>query len=180
MMKRRAIGTLALLATLPFTASNIAIAGERFAATLSGAQEVREVVTDTTGRIKVKFNNAFSRAEFKLNVRNGNAITQAHLHCGLAGMDGSVVAFLFGPVSVGVDFDGRLSEGTLMNADIIERDCVGAPINNIASLAQAMRAGRIYVNVHSVANGPGEIRGQLLRTNDRKHKDDREDDDDDD
>jgi hypothetical protein len=38
----------------------------------------------------------------------------------------------------------------------------GRPINNIASLAFAMRDGLIYANVHTVANTGGEVRGQLL------------------
>jgi hypothetical protein len=44
-------------------------------------------------------------------------------------------------------------------------DCptpIGMPINNIASLAFAMRDGLIYANVHTVANSGGEARGQLL------------------
>lgn len=39
---------------------------------------------------------------------------------------------------------------------------MSVPVNNIASLALAARAGLLYVNVHSVANPPGEVRGQLL------------------
>jgi hypothetical protein len=35
-------------------------------------------------------------------------------------------------------------------------------IVNIADLADAMRDSNIYVNVHTVANPPGEVRGQLL------------------
>ncbi len=82
-----------------------------------------------------------------------------------------------------------MAEGTLTNADITDvgADCVpaiGRPVNNIASLAFAARDGLIYANVHTVANPPGEIRGQLLEDDKdddkgkRKRKD-RDDDDDD-
>ncbi len=137
----------------------------RFEANLSGAQEVPGVVTDTTGRFGVNFKRGLSEADFRLIVNHGTGITQAHLHCARAGANGPVVVFLFGFIAGGVDVDGNLSEGTLTNADFLGADCTGTtgrPINNIASLAFAARDGLIYVNVHSVANPAGEIRGQLL------------------
>ena len=55
------------------------------------------------------------------------------------------------------------------DTDFTGADCVpaiGRPVNNIASLAFAARNGLIYANVHTVANPPGEVRGQLLEVDD--------------
>ena len=152
--------------------------GLEFKADLTGDQEVPPVVTNTTGEIKVEFNDDLTEAEFELEVRDGVAITQAHLHCAPAGVNGPVMAFLFGFVPGGFDVDGDLVEFTLTDANIaaVGADCVptiGMAINNIADLAQAMQDGNIYANVHSVANPPGEVRGQL-------ESDDDDDDDNDD
>lgn len=137
----------------------------RFRMALSGAQETANVVTETTGKFRLDFDKGLSEGRFVLRVNDGVGITQAHIHCGRAGANGPVVAFLFGFVPGGVTVDGLLSKGTLTNADFTGVDCatvVGVPVNNIASLALAARAGLLYVNVHSVANPPGEVRGQIL------------------
>ncbi|PTN11814.1 CHRD domain-containing protein [Nitrosomonas aestuarii] len=84
-------------------------------------------------------------------------------------MNGPVVAFLFGPVDPPVDVSNGALEVTLDNSDIIlpeTMDACGVPLNNIASLAFAMRAGKIYANVHSTAFPAGVIRGQLLENKD--------------
>ncbi|MGE0680837.1 MAG: CHRD domain-containing protein [Candidatus Binatia bacterium] len=137
-----------------------------FLATLSGAQEVPGVVTDTIGKCKVKFNREFSEAQFRLDVGKGMGVTQAHLHCAPAGVNGPVVAFLFPLSTGGVDANGKLATGVLTNADIIpttdNAECGLPEINNIASLAAAMLDGRIYCNVHTLVNPAGEVRGQIL------------------
>ncbi len=139
----------------------------RFEANLSGAQEVPGVATDTTGRFRINFNRDLSEANFRLSVNDGTGITQAHLHCGRAGTNGPIIVFLFALIPSGIDVDGKLSEGTLTNADFIfsTLTCApltGRPVNNIASLALMARDGLVYVNVHSLANQGGEVRGQLL------------------
>ena len=137
----------------------------KFRATLSGAQEVPEVVTDTTGRITIEFNDALSEAVFRLVVRDGVGVTAAHFHCERPGRNGPVVIFLFaGAVT---DVDGELASGTLTNAGFLPAGAtvcpglIGRPVNNIASLAFAMRDGLVYANVHTVAHPGGEARGQL-------------------
>ncbi|MBI3248289.1 MAG: CHRD domain-containing protein [Deltaproteobacteria bacterium] len=140
-----------------------------FSGGMSGDQEIAspEVVTDTTGKCSVKFNNDLSAADFKIDVSAGVGITQAHFHCAVAGGNGPVVAFLFPFDGAGVNVNGTLNSGTLTNASIIATtgtDACGTPlVNNIASLAAAMQNGRIYCNAHSTTYPAGEVRGQLLK-----------------
>jgi CHRD domain len=167
-MMTRLCTTFFILAALLAT-SSLAYGdqGLRFEATLSGAQEVPPVTTDATGQIRVTFDEGFTQAEFELSVFNGEGVTVAHFHCERPGRNGPVVIFLFGPVDP-IDVDGELAAGTLTNAGFRPAgttECpglIGRPVNNIASLAFAMRDGLIYANVHTSANPGGEIRGQLL------------------
>lgn len=148
----------------------------KFEADLSGAQEVTTpgggVDANTTGAVEVEFDRALTKAQFRLTVRDGTGIIQAHFHCASAGVNGPVVAFLFGPADPpGVDVGEGSVEGTLDNSDIIPPETLenieacGVPLNNIASLAFALRAGKIYANVHSTVFPTGVIRGQLLPKN---------------
>ena len=126
------------------------------------------MATETEGDITVRFDRELTEARFRLNVEDGVAVTMAHLHCAPTGVNGPVVAFLFGMVPGGFDVDGRLAKFTLKDANITaitpHPDCmttIGMDITSIADLAQAVRAGKIYANVHTVAHPSGEIRGQL-------------------
>lgn len=167
MIKRLCGNGLVLVAFL--AVSGIAWgSGLEFEAELSGDQEVPTVVTVTRGSFDLEFDEAFTRADFRLEVFDGDDVVQAHLHCNRAGQNGPVIAFLYGPGPV-VDVDGELSQGTLTNASFTGADCVptiGRPVNNIASLAFAARDGLIYANVHTVAHPAGEIRGQLVEDED--------------
>ena len=164
---------LFLLITLLIGLSTVYAAKElKFAADLSGAQEVTTppggVDTNTTGTIEVEFDRALTQAQFRLSVRNGTGITQAHFHCASAGVNGPIVAFLFGPVDPPIDVNDGAAQRVLDNSDIIPPatpeniEACGVPLNNIASLAFAMREGKIYANVHSTAFPAGFARGQLL------------------
>ncbi len=83
-------------------------------------------------------------------------VTQAHIHIGPADDTGPVTAFLFGLVEEGVD--GVDADGTLTAADLV------GPLEGgtIADLVAEMRAGNAYVNVHTLVNAGGEIRGQIV------------------
>jgi hypothetical protein len=150
---------------LPLVAAGgVQAAGLEFEGVLTGEQEVPQFVTNTTGAVHIEFDEGFTEAQFVLEVFDGLAITQAHFHCNRAGQNGPVVMFLYG-LGPTVDVDGVLSAATVTNANFTGADCVpqiGRPINNLASLAFAMRDGLIYANVHTTVNPPGEIRGQLL------------------
>ena len=138
--------------------------GLRFEATLDGAQETANVITDTTGKVTVKFNKALSELYVKLRIRKGENITRAHFHCARPGENGSIVFGVFDPGPL--DLDDKGAEGTLTNADVVAApSCltsIGRSVNNVAALAFAMRDGLIYFNVHSSAFPGGVIRGQML------------------
>ena len=163
-----------LMAAVLAAAPSAFAEGFSFRTTATGDQEIQPpggVITRTTGTLRLDFDAGLTEADFDLRVRRGRAITQAHLHCARAGVNGPIVAFLFDVAPIpgpgGVDVNGRLVRGTLTNADIEDGDFAANPncgvvINNIASLLEAILKRSIYLNVHSEANPPGEIRGQIF------------------
>ena len=136
----------------------------KFTAGLSGTQEVPPVSTMTTGSARFEFSNDFSELSFQLKVIDGIAITQAHIHCGGRGEVGPIIAFLAGEIPSGVMVDGVwISSVTLTDANIMPGNGCG---DSMQQLGDALNdSGAVYVNVHSVANPSGEIRGQLQVSN---------------
>lgn len=129
-----------------------------FRADLTGDEEVPPVDTETTGEVRIRFNDSLTAAEFRLKVRDGVRITQAHIHCGPTGQNGPVVVFLAGLISTGVEVDGWwIDNATITDANIINTACG----TTLAELAMQMMAGNTYANVHSLAHPGGEVRGQL-------------------
>lgn len=133
----------------------------------SGAQEVPPVMTNTMAALEMEFDKAFTEVSFTLDISHGMKITQAHLHCGLAGSNGGVLALLLGdgipiPGPGGVDIDGEAAEGTLMADDLTGADCFDIEVVTIAALYEAIQNGLVYLNIHSEANPPGEVRAQLF------------------
>jgi hypothetical protein len=152
-----AIGSLAAL--LAAASTSTATADDTFKARLSGDQEV-PAVTDqgTTGKFEIQFNRDFTEGDYTLRVDSGVRVTQAHLHCAPAGVNGPVIIFLAGFQERGWDVDGKwVSNATVTNANIINTAC-GA---TLAQIAHAAASGRVYANIHSVAKPGGVARGQL-------------------
>jgi hypothetical protein len=155
------------LAHVPVAAAT----GGRFIAPLSADEEVP--VPDLTatknprGMATFQVGSEGDELAYRLIVANIENVTQAHIHCGAAGVSGPVVAFLFGFVDGGVSVDGVLAEGTVTDMDIIARPdsevCPGG-VANFDEMVAHMRDGTAYVNVHTVQNPPGEIRGQIRAT----------------
>jgi CHRD domain len=147
--------------------ASVAHAEGIFVATLSGAEEVPPVTTNTTGRAVIAFNEDDTAAEFLLQVRRGVRITQAHIHCGPRGVNAPIFVFLAGLNMQGYDVDGIfpwISNATVTDTSIIPRTTAECPIavTNLRDLKQLILDGNAYVNVHSVANPGGEVRGQLI------------------
>ena len=127
-----------------------------------------------TGHLKLCFDEALTRAIFKLYVFNAvnvpaNAlITGAHLHGGQAGVNGAIVVPLFTipPGGTPVTSNGLLAEGEITNANIADLTVNGVVYNNVASLYNAILGRNVYVNVHGIGVfAPGLIRGQIIPKN---------------
>lgn len=150
----RTVGIAGLLAAGSGQAS-AARTQRNFRAHLSGDGVVPPVDTDAQGQAMFRLNAAGDALHFALNVANIEDVIGAHIHNAPAGENGPIVAFLYGdPFAEAVSPDGRFVTGTITAADVIG-------LTGLDALLREMRAGNSYVQVHTLANPPGEIRGQI-------------------
>jgi hypothetical protein len=101
---------------------------------------------------------------YTLNAYNITNVTAAHLHCAIPGKNGPVIVPLYSSgSSTPMNSNGQLASGSITAADILPAAMQCSPnIQTLQHLMQAMREGQIYVNVHTVQNPSGEIRGQIM------------------
>lgn len=153
---------------ISFSATPAVVDDHRFVTRLTGEAEVPPVHTDAYGLAKYFFDADEGALSFvHLLSLHRRDIVAAHLHLGVEGENGPVVASLF---------DERDSAGTLRRASRAEKllyvtalkgeidseDLVG-PLQGmpIDALIAATKDGRVYVNVHTKTHPDGEVRGQL-------------------
>lgn len=129
-----------------------------FRAILKGRNEVPPVRTIATGNAVFQLNSTGDKLFFKLVIRNINRVTQAHIHLGQKGVNGPVVAFLFGPSKFGISVKRGVIRGTLTRNDLV------GPLQGktIRDLVRELERGNAYVNVHTIQNPDGEIRGRIF------------------
>ena len=164
------VATLAI-AALSLLLAPAASAVTIFTATLSGAQQNPPVATSASGSATLTLNDAQDRLEISIQLNgldlDGNQtpgtnlddVVLAHIHRAAVGVNGSVVFGFIGPNS---DTNGDLmidaAAGTIFSAwDLTE----GAGTTLAAEL-QNLANQLLYINIHTVANGGGEIRGQIV------------------
>jgi hypothetical protein len=154
---------LLLLVLFVLTATVSANPGQKklFTAHLAGAFEVPAVATVSTGQAIFHLSADGSSLHYKLIVANLEDTLQAHIHLAPIGTNGSVVAFLYPeappPILIPGGFSGVLAEGDITAADL-RGPLAGLTIQDLVA---EMVAGNTYVNVHTVENPGGEIRGQI-------------------
>jgi hypothetical protein len=138
-----------------------------FKAFLTGHNEVPATHSKATGRLSLKINDD-NTMSFTLSYSGlANPATMAHVHFGQPLTNGGVSFFLCGgggkptceagtttPVSV---------TGTIAAADVQLIPTQLLPANDLAAIAEEIRAGFAYANVHTAISPGGEIRGQLHR-----------------
>lgn len=151
-----------LLAMLIITSTVAANSGQdHFVANLSGESEVPAVTTVSRGQATFTLSEDGSSLHYRLIVANLVDTLQSHIHVGPSGANGPVVAFLYPSAPPAQLIPGRFS-GVLAEGEITASDLRGPLIGqSLDALLAEMAAGNAYVNVHTVANPGGEIRGQI-------------------
>lgn len=113
----------------------------RIAALMNGNSEVPEVTTDGKGLFIAHYSADGNRVDFKMIFEGlTSPVTGAHIHQGAIGSNGGVI------------FD--------MSSLIVGNVLSGS--GDATGFLDALLSGDLYVNVHTVNNPDGEIRGQLL------------------
>jgi hypothetical protein len=136
-------------------------APQTFSTQMTGDQEVHDVVTTATGDASFVVSADGASISYEVNVAGLVDVTMAHIHLGVVGEDGPVVAWLYPdgppPVLIAGETTGVLATGTI-TADDLVGEFEGEALS---TLIDAMLAGGTFVNVHTDAYPAGEIRGQI-------------------
>lgn len=163
-MRYLTLATLVLL--LPLSAHAIPVT---FTANLSGANEVPVVNTPATGLATVILDAQAHTIQINVTFSGLVSPTQAaHIHCCAvlgtnAGVATTVPAFPGFPLGV---TSGNYSSAVLLLTDAGTYNpafvtAQGGLLNAEATLVNGIQNGLTYLNVHTVTNPGGEIRGQL-------------------
>jgi hypothetical protein len=163
-MKRNVFLLFAVLLTLTFAGNALAGVKKpqlRFKLLLANAQVVPPLGTATnmTSGAIITFDQYMRSARVFMKIRNNfSGVTAIHLHLGEAGAGDGVSDIV---VTV-EDLDPPFMDRTFTVLEVFIGTETVDSVNNIASLYQAVRDGRVYLDVHSVDFPDGEIRGQIF------------------
>jgi hypothetical protein len=135
---------------------------KNFRAHLSGDQEVPPNESIAQGQAIFQLSKDGTELKYKLIVANLENLHMAHIHLAPMGSNGGVVVWLYPSAPPAVMLPGTtngvLAEGVITNANLVGA-LAGQPLS---ALITAMSQGNTYVNVHTSAYPPGEIRGQIF------------------
>jgi hypothetical protein len=155
-----AAAVAAVLSTLMITAAThgltdlaFAQGGAKFGFNLTGSEEVPPVQTNATGMAEISaYTVAGDSITYSVNAMNIQGVTAGHIHLGKPGENGPIVFTMF-------KYDpprNEVSETGTITADKLEGPMAG---KRVSDLAFAGANGSLYMNIHTVENPNGEIRG---------------------
>jgi CHRD domain len=145
-------------------------------ARLIGYAEVPSVSTPARGTFRAVIDEEGGTIEYTLSYEGIAAVAQSHLHLGQNHTSGGIMVFLCTNLGNAppntlvqpcpVDQPAMIS-GVITSVDVTGATGTGIPTQQIApgefdEVVAAIRAGAVYVNIHSTVSPAGEIRGQLL------------------
>jgi hypothetical protein len=131
---------------------------QEFTANLTGDSEVPPVTTNATGSAEFELNDDGDEMSYDLEVEDIEGVLYAHIHQGSETENGDIVVTLYNATDGPTDeIDGTLESGTF-TAEDFEGPLQG---QNMTDLVDAIEGGQAYVNVHTEANPPGELRGTI-------------------
>jgi hypothetical protein len=125
----------------------LAACGPGYKATLNGSSEVPAVTTSATGTMEGNLDGTNFDLSGTYQGLSG-AATAAHIH-------GPAAA----TATAGVVCTLTVTESATAGTGTFRGDCTGTSAPVVADL----NAGMYYVNIHTAANQPGEIRGQITK-----------------
>ena len=133
-------------------------AQQKFTAKLTGKEEVPSTNTMATGIAQFVQSADGKVLNYKVSAMNINGVTEGNIQQGKAGEIGPTIVRLFKfntPTLL-------LKNATLSEGNITSKDLRG-PLsgNQISDLVKIIKDGNAYVNIHTIQNFDGEIRGQL-------------------
>jgi CHRD domain-containing protein len=166
---RKLLGAGVVFALL-LVVAGLAVAGENrnYSVHLNGGTEVPANASKAVGQVKLRLSADGASLDYTLITANLDNPIAAHIHLGPPGVNGPVVAFLFGPGAPGAGTaNGLLAEGTITAANLV------GPLDGqpLSALIDALNAGNAYVNVHTndgvppTGTGPGDLPGGEIRGN---------------
>jgi hypothetical protein len=145
-------------------------------ARLVGYNETPSVSTPAQGTFRAVIDEDAGTISYTLNYDGIGAVTQSHLHLGQHHTAGGIVVFLC--TNLGNPPPNTVVQpcptvqpaqitGVIRAANVTGPTGTGIPSQQIApgefaELVAAIRAGAVYVNIHSTPSPAGEIRGQLF------------------
>jgi len=152
----------------------------RFAAGLTGFEEVPTLSTDGSGFFKATIHR--DQIRYTLHYRGpfnaapeGGTVTQAHIHLGARAVNGAISAFLCSNLGNGpagtpaCPAAPATVTGVITPLQVIGPGAQGIAAGEFGELVRALRAGAAYANVHTTTFAGGEIRGQISDDDGRKH-----------
>lgn len=147
---------LVILVTFISVGTDWAAGQTSFVAGLTGNQEVPVVDTNVTGSA-LFVSKSSGTITYVVNVTNMANITSAELSIGKQGENGQIAVVLFKAASPTTNINGTLTQGNISSANL------QGPLKDklVTDLTNILQQGGAYVNVHTVQNPRGEIRGQI-------------------
>lgn len=154
-MRKIQLTFVLVIVALLVTVGAAAARPKNFRTHLSGRNEVPPVNTRAQGQAIFQLDRDGQSLDYKLIVANIDEVFASHIHCAPTGSNGPIGVTLFSSAPVTVN--GILAEGTITAPN--PGNACGW--EDLADVVAAIESGDTYVNVHTTANQPGEIRGQI-------------------
>jgi hypothetical protein len=180
MKKSTSINAIAGVCLFGLAGAPLVASAEPIHASLRGWDEVPAVVTSGTGEFHGNIIAATAGAPASVSYELeysalSSAITMAHIHVGQPGANGGIGVWLCKTAATAAAAPPNTPDcpapGVKLSDSFVAVDVVGpapqlirptdAAALRFNKLVQAIRMGNAYVNLHTVAVGSGEIRGQI-------------------
>jgi len=148
-------GLALLAAAVPFATANASI--WTYHADLSAANEVLSKPSSATGLADVTLDDVTMMLTISMSFTGLTAPAAAgHIHCCASLGTNAAVRVPF------TSFPATMA-GTYANTFLLAAVLPGSPTLSFADFLSALNNGLAYVNLHTVNNPVGEVRGQLIR-----------------